>query len=190
MYLHPEANVSFWAITFEYCFALFVKSCNIILQTAVARESRNHWTRKRWKWCDFNTEFLPLHRLLVIHHFLAMKWIIWGRRLQGSLLVLTSVLLGTSCLKRKRRRRRRVKVKYKPPLYDTVKVKHGKEPLRVVTNLRRPWSWVSGGGRGGGGRLQGEILLSSAEALAEYLNKNSKWCAQRPRRVRIKCMHG
>lgn len=66
-----------------------------------------------------------------------------------------------------------MKVKYKPPLYDTVKVKHGKEPLRVVTNLRRPWSWVSGGGRGGGGRLQGEILLSSAEALAEYLNKNS-----------------
>ena len=98
----------------HYIWILFCSFCKKILQTAVARESRIHWTRKRWKWCDFNTEFFPLHRLLVIHHFLAMKWIIWGRRLQGSLLVLTSVLLGTSCLKRKKRRRKRVKVKYKP----------------------------------------------------------------------------
>ena len=30
---------------------------------------------------------------------------------------------------------------------DRVKVKHGKEPLRVVTNLRRPWSWVGGTAR-------------------------------------------
>lgn len=31
--------------------------------------------------------------------------------------------------------------------------------------------WVGGGGGCGGGRLQGEIPLSSAEALAGYLNK-------------------